>query len=71
MGQFLKAMPKNKGGDPLPKTKGVNEPETLKEIGITYKQSSSAQKLADIPAPEFHREGRFRPLSVPLNPVPC
>ena len=51
MGAFLKAMPKAKGGW---ESRG-SEPEpqdapTLAEIGITKKQSASAQKLADIPA---------------------
>jgi len=55
MGEFLKAMPKNHGtaGAGRPAL-GGNESEppkdetpTLREIGITKKQSSQAQKLAD------------------------
>jgi len=53
MGEFLKVMPKNQGGDPVPHRNRVDEPATLAEIGITKKQSSRAQQLADIPAPEF------------------
>lgn len=56
MGEFLKEMPKNPGGNPklTPATaEGVDLPK-MAEIGITYQQSSRAQKLADIPAPEFH-----------------
>jgi hypothetical protein len=70
MGAFLKTMPKagpqhftgggSKGSErePLP-----DAPATLREIGLTKKQSSTAQKLADIPAEEFsarvvHRSGR-------------
>jgi len=54
MGEFLKQMPDSKTG---PKKLG-NEAEpnsvpTLAEIGITKKQSATAQKLAAIPAPEF------------------
>jgi len=40
---------------------------TLKDIGITHRQSSQRQQLASIPAPEFERrlatrisEGRFK-----------
>lgn len=54
MGAFLKDMPKNSGGDPVPHRNRVDEPATLAEIGITKKQSSTAQKLASIPAQEFH-----------------
>jgi hypothetical protein len=47
-------MPKNSGGDPVPHRNRVDEPATLAEIGITKKQSSTAQKLASIPTEEFH-----------------
>ncbi|MDP3069824.1 MAG: hypothetical protein Q8N18_06015 [Opitutaceae bacterium] len=53
MGAFLKQMPKNEGGDPVPHRNRVDEPATLAEIGITKKQSATAQKLADIPEPQF------------------
>lgn len=56
MGEFLKAMPKNEGGRPT-QTGAELEPvipaPTLREIGITKKQSAQAQKLASIPEPEF------------------
>lgn len=54
MGAFLKAMPKNEGGNPK-LTSARSEPvnPTLAEIGITKKQSHVAQKLADIPEGEF------------------
>ena len=53
MGEFLKQMPKNEGGDPVPHQNRVSEPPTLASIGITKKQSHVAQKLAAIPEPEF------------------
>jgi hypothetical protein len=67
MGEFLKRMPKATGargqlsGDvPAGARVGGNRPEpptdkpaTLAEIGITKKQSATAQKLAAIPEPEF------------------
>ena len=62
MGEFLKQMPKNEGraGAGRPKLGGaeVEPPKdataTLAEIGITKKQSATAQKLASIPTEEFH-----------------
>lgn len=60
MGAFLKAMPKASGKDftgngtvSSPKERQPNSPPTLAEIGITDNQSHRAQKLADIPEPEF------------------
>jgi len=54
MGEFLKTMPKNEGGRPTEETGNGKVPvSTLAEIGISKNQSSVAQKLADIPAPEF------------------
>lgn len=60
MGEFLKAMPKNQGTvlsgrDEFGGTKSEppKDVPTLREIGITKKQSSQAQKLADIPKEEF------------------
>jgi hypothetical protein len=57
MGEFLQVMPKNEGTRPNREHGGsMQEPPstpTLAEIGITKKQSSRAQKLAEIPAPEF------------------
>lgn len=54
MGEFLKQMPKAKGGweSRGPQAAPQDEPATLAEIGITKKQSTNAQKLADIPEPE-------------------
>lgn len=56
MGDFLKEMPKNIGGNPklTPRREEGVEPKKLQEVGITYQQSSRAQKLAAIPEPEFH-----------------
>ena len=55
MGEFLKQMPNSKTG---PKQLGPaaepNSVSTLAEIGITKKQSATAQKLASIPTEEFH-----------------
>lgn len=58
MGEFLKQMPKASGGQPFQSTGSRSapvgtEPATLAEIGITKKQSSRAQQLADIPREEF------------------
>jgi len=58
MGEFLKAMPKAPAGRPCKEIGTESEPikdtpPTLREIGISKKQSSQAQKLADIPEPEF------------------
>lgn len=56
MGAFLKEMPKHPPGPQSKKEIGaaVEPISTLAEIGITKKQSSTAQKLASIPAQEFH-----------------
>ncbi len=52
MGQILCHTPKNEGGRPPEKTpsaaEGVFESPTLSDLGITYKQSSRAQKLAGV-----------------------
>jgi hypothetical protein len=57
MGEFLKEMPKAtgaKGVGPIAvPEENRNQTPTLAAIGITKKQSARAQKLADIPAPEF------------------
>jgi len=59
MGEFLKHMPKNTGtagqlvGPGMIGAKREQAP-TLKEIGLTHSDSFRAQKLADIPADEFH-----------------
>ena len=55
MGDFLKTMKKNEGGDPKrPPARTAGGEPTLAEMGITYKESARCQKLAAIPAPEFH-----------------
>lgn len=64
MGEFLKGMPRNRGSMVTFKGRDssgshiASQPEnstpTLKEMGIERHESSRAQKLADIPAPEFH-----------------
>ena len=50
MGEILRAAPKNEGGRPAEKTpseeEGVFDTPTLADLGITYKQSSRAQKVA-------------------------
>ena len=54
MGEFLKQMPKNEGGNPkLTGSRAEPVAPTLASIGITKKQSHVAQKLAAIPEPEF------------------
>lgn len=74
MGEFLKAMPKATGaaghagpgrGNAVPIGNRVSETPTLREIGITKKQSATAQKLARIIAqPDYARAARDR--SIPL-----
>lgn len=56
MGEFLKAMPKNKGGRPneTDPDAGKDSPPTMAEIGIHRKHVERAQELADIPAEDFH-----------------
>jgi len=63
MGIFLRSMPKAKGGAPYHRHGASPDPVTpttmegvvpaMESAGITYKQSSRAQKLATIPEPEF------------------
>lgn len=53
MGEFLKVMPKNRGGDPVNDKYRVGQPPTLKDLGVGRIESSRAQKLADIPKEEF------------------
>jgi hypothetical protein len=50
IGQILKTMAKNEGGDPLKVEKGS---PTLKELGLTYNFSSDCQKIADMPEKVF------------------
>lgn len=54
MGAFLKTMPKAKpagSNQHEDRCRPETAPPTLAEIGITKKQSATAQKLADIPEP--------------------
>lgn len=53
MGEFLNQMPKQQGARGIGKSGIPAEKPTLADIGITHKQSSTAQKLAAIPEPEF------------------
>ena len=60
MGAFLKEMPKATGARGNPGGQGAEivrssegTTQTLAEIGITKKQSATAQKLANIPDQEF------------------
>lgn len=57
MGAFLKATPKNKGGKPILYADGLHpqdEPATFVSMGLKHNDAHRAQKLADIPEPEFH-----------------
>lgn len=62
LGQVLKEAEKNGGarGNPggrgakiVPSQNGSTQPPTLAEVGLTYKQSSQAQRIADLPEAEF------------------
>lgn len=53
MGEFIKAMPKNKGGRPTETPSPQEKVPTIAEVGLTHKQSDRAQRLADIPTEEF------------------
>lgn len=68
MGEFLKQMPNSKTG---PKQLGAgsepNSVPTIAEIGITKKQSSTAQKLADIPTEEFQERVAVAKASAPYD----
>ena len=55
LGGILKVTPRHAGGDPLPHRKGVDEPDTLKELGINYNTSALAQKLAAMPDEQFEQ----------------
>lgn len=56
IGELLKATERAKGGQPYQKsstsTPGVGVEPSLKELGITWNQSSDAQFLADLPEEE-------------------
>lgn len=53
LGELLKVTEKNKGGNPT-LTGSLSEPvETLSEIGLSKKQSSTFQKIASIPEEKF------------------
>jgi hypothetical protein len=53
-GELLREMEKADGGDAQRTRfqKGTESPATLKELGVTKKQSSSWQKIASLPQPE-------------------
>ncbi|MFZ1936480.1 MAG: hypothetical protein WCB27_19455 [Thermoguttaceae bacterium] len=59
MGQLLGSTPRAKGGQPHQKrSKSTSKhkapvEQTLSELGISKKESSQAQMLADIPRPVF------------------
>jgi len=60
IGEFLREMEKNKGGDPVSMAYRVEEPPTLAEIGVTKNLSSEAQTLAGLPEEEFEERLRSR-----------
>lgn len=51
LGELLRDMPKNPGGDP---SKRNDQPPTLGEIGITRAQSSTWQRIATLAEEEFN-----------------
>jgi hypothetical protein len=85
MGEFLKAMPKAKGGaqhhsSDSPKAPITAQPtrtvKTIREIGLTHNEAERAQKLADIPADEFRDrivEAKIdgRRLSISMGAAEC
>lgn len=54
MGDFLAQMPKNTGAKGVGTSAVPEGNRTLADIGITKKQSANSQKLAAMPAGEFH-----------------
>lgn len=72
MGEFLKEMPKNEGARGVGKSGVPPENPTLADIGITKKQSATAQKLANIPEDEFKARiaSALIPLFRPIRPRP-
>lgn len=54
-GEFLKEAPKNQGGNPNLTGNHIEPVATLKDIGVTKKQSSDWQQLADIPEESFEQ----------------
>lgn len=69
MGEFLREAPKNEGGRPA-KTSSQKEPvytATLADIGISKKESSDAQALADMKEaePELHEQVRNGKITLP------
>ena len=58
-GQLLKAMEKNKGGQP--KNRSTDTTGTLQELGVSKDQSSKWQRLADVPILAMTCESTRRP----------
>ncbi len=58
-GELLKEREKSRGGRPSRnrsrQSTGSESPRTLRQLGITKDQSSSYQRLADIPEPQFEK----------------
>jgi len=56
LGEFLRDMEKNKGGNPdlqpINREDRLDEPPTYKELGITLNLASESQRLADLPEEE-------------------
>ena len=51
LGEFLREMEKNKGGDPISHDDRVDEPSTLSSLDISKNLSSEAQTLVDYAEP--------------------
>lgn len=88
LGEYLQQLPKNTGGRPASKTptkvEGVSgTPSTVAELGLDYKTTSRAQKLAALPEETKQAviEGKIKPSQAirpvrpeapkPANPTPA